>query len=345
MAGEDAGSSQARRLRDLLEAKQEHDAAIASIDECVAEGLLSATEAADQRGLASRALMASKANAGVAAEGRDFDRGTEEAEPKRGRGRQVGSKNTPRTGLDDLQDKTLCRVCKDLGLEWIDRAQAISAIHLLSGSSAKTPKSNLDGLNEDTLSLICTDRTLASIGNRADLISRIMGGKEKDRGKESSCEEEKPANKPGQQKQQANKVKTAKKKAGGHGDFVAEGDRPKRAATPYNLFMKEEVARIKKGDPLLAHKEAFKQAAANWGTAKQQILGEEAEHGDEDDEAEDNETGSPCGSLHPTERWFLRQAESSACCASSRRTQMPPPGRGARSLNVGSPEPLKLCRR
>jgi len=67
MAGEDA-SSQARRLRDLLEAKQEHDAAIARIDECVAEGLLSATEAADQRGLACHALMASMANAGVAAE-------------------------------------------------------------------------------------------------------------------------------------------------------------------------------------------------------------------------------------------------------------------------------------
>jgi hypothetical protein len=206
MAGEDAGSSQARRLRDLLEAKQEHDAAISRIDECVAEGLLSATEAADQRGLASRALMASKANAGVAAEGSKLKRGgTVEAEPKRGRGRQVGSKNTPRTGLDDLQDKTLCRVCKDLGLEWIDRAQAISAIHLLSGSSAKTPKTNLDGLKEDTLALICTDRTLASIGNRADLIACIMGGKEKDRGKEPSCEEEKPANKPAQHKQQAGK--------------------------------------------------------------------------------------------------------------------------------------------
>jgi hypothetical protein len=96
-------------------------------------------------------------------------------ESKRGRGRQVGSKNTPRTGLDDLQDKTLCQVCKDLELAWTDRAQAITAIHLRSGSSAKSPKTNLDDLKEDTLVLICADRNLASSGNRADLIARILG--------------------------------------------------------------------------------------------------------------------------------------------------------------------------
>ena len=93
-----------------------------------------------------------------------------EAEPKRGRG-----KNTPRTGFDDIRDKTLCQVCKDLELAWIDRAQAIAAIHLRSGSSAKSPKINLDGLKEDTLALICADRNLASSGNRADLIERILG--------------------------------------------------------------------------------------------------------------------------------------------------------------------------
>jgi hypothetical protein len=64
-----AFDGQARRQQDLLEAKQEHDAAIARIDECVAEGLLSAAEEADQRGLASRALMEAKANTGVAEEG------------------------------------------------------------------------------------------------------------------------------------------------------------------------------------------------------------------------------------------------------------------------------------
>jgi hypothetical protein len=123
------------------------------------------------------ALMAAKANAGVAADARELSRGAPaaEAELKRGRGRQVGSKYTARTGLHDLQDKTLCQVCKDLGLAWIDQAQAIAAIHLRSGSSAKSPKTNLDGLKEDTLALICADRTLASSGNRAELIARILG--------------------------------------------------------------------------------------------------------------------------------------------------------------------------
>ena len=123
------------------------------------------------------APMASKANAGVAADGRELSRGAPaaEAELKRGGGRQVGSKNTARTGLHDLQDKTLFQVCKDLGLAWIDQAQAIAAIHLRSGSSAKSPKTNLDGLKEDTLALICADRNLASSGNRAELIARILG--------------------------------------------------------------------------------------------------------------------------------------------------------------------------
>jgi hypothetical protein len=44
----------AQRLQDLLEAKHEHDAAIAGIDECVAEGILSAAETAERRSLASR---------------------------------------------------------------------------------------------------------------------------------------------------------------------------------------------------------------------------------------------------------------------------------------------------
>ena len=186
------------------------------------------THAKDDQSLL--ALTAAKANAGVAADGRELNRGSAEAaagmgssnggvgsnaqpegggawanltlaeklrarcagntppaagaahkvaaaeaEPKRGRGRQVASKNTPRTGFDDIRDKTLCQVCKDLELAWIDRAQAIAAIHLRSGSSAKSPKINLDGLKEDTLALICADRTLATSGNRAELIARILG--------------------------------------------------------------------------------------------------------------------------------------------------------------------------
>jgi hypothetical protein len=37
--------------------------------------------------------------------------------------------------------------------------------------------------------------------------------------------------------------------------------------SPYNLFMKEELAKIKKANPKMEHKEAFKKAAATW-TAK-----------------------------------------------------------------------------
>jgi hypothetical protein len=192
----DAGGLQgaARRLQDLLEVKIKHDAAIARIDKCVAEGVISAAEAAHQRSLASRALIAAKANAGVVADGRELNSGAPaaEAESKRGRGRQVGSKNTPRTGLDDLQDKTLCQVCKDLELAWTDRAQAITAIHLRSGSSAKSPKTNLDDLKEDTLVLICADRNLASSGNRADLIARILGRG----GRGLTSEDSKDANEP-----------------------------------------------------------------------------------------------------------------------------------------------------
>jgi hypothetical protein len=33
----------------------------------------------------------------------------------------------------------------------------------------------------------------------------------------------------------------------------------------YNNFMREELVRLKTADPTLGHKEAFKQAAANWG--------------------------------------------------------------------------------
>ena len=42
----------------------------------------------------------------------------------------------------------------------------------------------------------------------------------------------------------------------------------KKGPNPYQLFMKEELARLKKADPKLPHKEAFKKAAANWTKAK-----------------------------------------------------------------------------
>ncbi|KAI7863250.1 uncharacterized protein EV154DRAFT_534834 [Mucor mucedo] len=34
--------------------------------------------------------------------------------------------------------------------------------------------------------------------------------------------------------------------------------------TPYNLFMKTELGRVKETTPGITHKDAFKQAAQNW---------------------------------------------------------------------------------
>ncbi|KAJ3150569.1 hypothetical protein HDU89_002976 [Geranomyces variabilis] len=41
----------------------------------------------------------------------------------------------------------------------------------------------------------------------------------------------------------------------------------KRGPSPYNLFMKTELAKVKEKEPSIAHKDAFKKAAANWATA------------------------------------------------------------------------------
>ena len=53
--------------------------------------------------------------------------------------------------------------------------------------------------------------------------------------------------------------KTAAKKTG--------EAKSKKGASPYNEFMTTELAKLKKADPKLTHKEAFKKAAANWSTA------------------------------------------------------------------------------
>merc|ERR1719409_1580062 len=44
-------------------------------------------------------------------------------------------------------------------------------------------------------------------------------------------------------------------------------NRAPRQPSQYNLFMKTEVARIKQLMPELSHKEAFKEAARNWGVS------------------------------------------------------------------------------
>jgi hypothetical protein len=43
----------------------------------------------------------------------------------------------------------------------------------------------------------------------------------------------------------------------------------KRAPSLYNLFMKTELAKVKKADPTLDHKAAFTKAAGNWGSSSQ----------------------------------------------------------------------------
>lgn len=43
----------------------------------------------------------------------------------------------------------------------------------------------------------------------------------------------------------------------------------KRAPSAYNVFMKSEIAKVKKANPSLDHKEAFKSAAGNWKTSKE----------------------------------------------------------------------------
>lgn len=40
-----------------------------------------------------------------------------------------------------------------------------------------------------------------------------------------------------------------------------------RAPSAYNKFMKDEIVKVKKDNPALTHKEAFKIAAANWKTS------------------------------------------------------------------------------
>ncbi|KAJ3392995.1 hypothetical protein HDU92_008074 [Lobulomyces angularis] len=42
-----------------------------------------------------------------------------------------------------------------------------------------------------------------------------------------------------------------------------------KSKSPYNLFLKTEIPRVKEQDPSLTHKAAFKLAAKNWGSSDQ----------------------------------------------------------------------------
>ena len=48
-----------------------------------------------------------------------------------------------------------------------------------------------------------------------------------------------------------------------------KADKAPKKPSPYNTFMKSEIAKVKKDNPKLDHKEAFKKAAANWKTSSQ----------------------------------------------------------------------------
>jgi hypothetical protein len=50
---------------------------------------------------------------------------------------------------------------------------------------------------------------------------------------------------------------------------AAAAPKAKKAPSAYNTFMKTEIAKVKKAQPSLDHKEAFKVAAANWKTSKE----------------------------------------------------------------------------
>ena len=49
---------------------------------------------------------------------------------------------------------------------------------------------------------------------------------------------------------------------------TAKSTTAKKPQTHYNIFIQEEIARIKKNDPTIEHKEAFKMAAMKWHEVK-----------------------------------------------------------------------------
>ncbi|EJD03751.1 uncharacterized protein FOMMEDRAFT_167076 [Fomitiporia mediterranea MF3/22] len=66
------------------------------------------------------------------------------------------------------------------------------------------------------------------------------------------------------------------KKAAGAEKPARKSKRPKSVGgtkkgkvSPYNKFMKEELARLKESDPDMKHPERFKIAATNWAKAKE----------------------------------------------------------------------------
>jgi hypothetical protein len=175
------------------------------------------------------------------------------------RGRQAGSKNTLRTRIDDLSDDTLRALGSELGLTVRDRAELVEGIHKASGATSKVPKTNLEPLSVATLKRICAERALSPLGrpagpgipswyvlcqDKSELIQSIQTGK-------------------GDKQVENGQDKSSKK-----GSPNTRKSKKPRTATQYNLFMREQIASVKAGDPALTHKEAFKRAAGNWAAMR-----------------------------------------------------------------------------
>ncbi|KAI8380396.1 hypothetical protein BD560DRAFT_388139 [Blakeslea trispora] len=62
---------------------------------------------------------------------------------------------------------------------------------------------------------------------------------------------------------------------------------PAKKLSPYNNFMKEELAKIKKDNEGISHKDAFKMAAQNWAKSSDNPKNKKTEDKVEDKKAEE----------------------------------------------------------
>ncbi|KAJ7562872.1 hypothetical protein O6H91_03G087300 [Diphasiastrum complanatum] len=74
-------------------------------------------------------------------------------------------------------------------------------------------------------------------------------------------------------------------------DVSIAASRGKKPRTPsaYNIFVREEILRIKAKDPTISHKEAFIAAAKNWATHPHFHLGTRSEYRDKKSDEKDTE--------------------------------------------------------
>jgi len=291
------GALQVQRLQALLHAKKDHNEALVAIEKFVAKGLLSTPEASAQKAQAEKDLKSARAEAGLVgrddteeSKGETNEGDEQEGKPKvecggPRRGRQLGQKigkYAARTRIDDLGINTLRAMCDDLVLQnrQLGEAEMMASIHKATGATAQVLKTNLDALSVETLKCICADRKLnvENDGHRRALIDWIQNcamSVEK-----VARQDENKLHDSSEEIQQTTKAKacpTGTTKVGKESAdmALAAENKPKRvrAATSYNLFMKEEIVRLKGADLSFEHKQAFKQATANWAAMREKHLG------------------------------------------------------------------------